>query len=338
MGALHCRKASVLRQEPSVLDMENVFFQGGRLRPFIRFLISAVGILACFMVISFLAVAMRLRIPWLPGQLSLMLRYNLPLLLALLGLYALLTHLFDRRPLGSVGVAFHPRWRNELAIGLAAGAVMILAVGSAEGLLGFARFSLSNSSAGRTAVAEVFLFVLLLVSAADEELIFRGYPFQRLVDSVGPVISVIAVSILFGAVHLWNPFHTWISTLNTAVVGVLLAVCYLRTRALWLPFGIHFAWNFVQGCVLGLPVSGLTLPYPILSARVSGPVWLTGGAYGPEGSILTLGVLAAGTIYFIVSGRISMTAEMRKLALGPGDEEELVKPLFSGETFPADKT
>jgi membrane protease YdiL (CAAX protease family) len=319
-------------------DIENLFFKGGRLRPFIRFLISGVGILACFMLISFVAVAMPLRIAWLPGQLTPMLWFNLPLLPALLVLYAILTRLFDHRPLGSVGIAFHPRWKIELAIGLAAGAAMILAVGGAEGLLGFARFSLSNSSAERTVVAGAFLFVLLVVSAADEELIFRGYPFQRLVDSVGPVIAVIVVSVLFGTAHLWNPFHTWISTLNTAVVGVLLAVCYLRTRALWLPFGIHFAWNFVQGSILGLPVSGLTLPSPVLDARVSGPLWLTGGAYGPEGSILTLGVLAAGTAYFIVSGRISTTAEMRKLALGSGDEEELANPLFSGETFPTGKT
>ena len=162
---------------------------------------------------------------------------------------------------------------------------------------------------------------MLMAAAADEELIFRGYPFQRLVEVAGPVLAVVVVSALFGAAHLRNPFQNWISTLNTALVGVLLAICYLRTRALWLPLGIHFAWNFVQGFVLGMPVSGVTFHHGILQAKISGPFWLTGGAYGPEGSILSLGVIAAGTVYFFVSRQIFTTGEMQRLALGPRDEE-----------------
>ena len=255
----------------------------------------------------------------------------------LLALYTILTPLLEQRPLGSVGFAFHPRWKNELVIGLIAGTAMILAVAGTEGLLGVAKFSLASASAGRVIFAGVFFFFLLTVAAADEELIFRGYPFQRLVDVGGPVFAVITLSVLFGAAHLRNPFHTWISTLNTAVVGVLLAICYLRTRALWLPLGIHFAWNFVQGFVLGLPVSGLSFPQHILQAKVSGFLWLTGGAYGPEGSILTLGVIAAGTVYFFVSRRVFTTGEMQKLTFGPRDEEGTASALFSGDSVPTGK-
>ncbi|HUX09840.1 MAG TPA: CPBP family intramembrane glutamic endopeptidase [Terriglobia bacterium] len=308
--------------------LDKLLLEDGRLRPFIRFLVSVLGILAVAMVTGLVALTLPVRFVPLPPQLAQIFWFNLLLLPALLAFYALLARLLERRPLGSVGLAFHPRWKNELVMGLAAGTAMILAVAGAEGLLGVAQFSLGSASAGRIALAGALLFLLLAAAAASEELIFRGYPFQRLVDVGGPVFAVIALSVLFGAAHLRNPFHNWISTLNTAVVGVLLAICYLRTRALWLPLGIHFSWNFVQGYGAGLPVSGLSFPEPILQAKVSGPLWLTGGAYGPEGSILTLGVIAVGTVYFFVSRRVFMTTEMQALALGPGNGAET--PLSRG--------
>jgi len=143
--------------------------------------------------------------------------------------------------------------------------------------------------------------------------------------------------LLFGAAHLRNPFQNWISTLNTALVGVLLAICYLRTRALWLPLGIHFAWNFVQGYVLGFPVSGIALQHSIFQAKIIGPAYLTGGAYGPEGSILSLGVIAAGTIYFFVSRRIYPSREMQVRGLGRRNPEATALLLFPSDGVPTGK-
>jgi len=136
---------------------------------------------------------------------------------------------------------------------------------------------------------------------------------------------------------LRNPFQNWISTLNTALVGVLLAICYLRTRALWLPLGIHFAWNFVQGYVLGFPVSGIALQHSIFQAKIIGPAYLTGGAYGPEGSILSLGVIAAGTIYFFVSRRIYPSREMQDRGLGRRNPEATAPLLFPSDGVPTGK-
>jgi len=314
-----------------------LFFENGRLRPFLRFLISIFGILTVAMTVGFVAVTMSPPFPWLSRGLTLLFWFNLLLIPALLGLSMLLSRLLEQRPLGSVGLAFHPRWKNELVIGLVAGTVMILAVAGAEGLLGLAEFSLPSASPGKVALAGASFFLLFGVAAANEELVFRGYPFQRLIDVGGPVFAVIILSILFGVVHLRNPFHTWISTLNTVLVGVLLAICYLRTRALWLPLGIHFAWNFVQGFVLGLPVSGIRLPQSLLQAKAGGPLWITGGAYGPEGSILTLGIIVVGTVYFFASSRIFPTREMRDLALGSRGGKENGNALFSRDIFPVEK-
>ena len=314
-----------------------VVLESSRLRPFVRLLLSVAGIIIVTTAAGIVAIGMGTPFDWLPRGLALLFWFNLLSLPLLLALYTLLTHRFEGRPLGSVGVALHPRWKNELAMGMAAGTAMLLAVASIERLLGVARFSLGPSHAAGVVLAGGFYVLALMVAASVEELIFRGYPFQRLVEVAGPAIAVIAVSIVFGAAHLRNPFQSWISTVNTALVGVLLAVCYLRTRALWLPIGIHFAWNFVQGYVLGFPVSGMVFPRGILQANVSGPPWLTGGAYGPEGSILSIGVIAAGTVYFFVSRRIFATREMQGLALGPRNKEAPVKTLFSGGGVPSGK-
>jgi CAAX protease family protein len=297
--------------------------------PFVRFLVSVAGVLVAAAIAAIGAGLMPVPSGWLPGGLALLFWFSLLLLPALLGLYAFLTRVLEGRPLGSVGFAFHPRWKNELWTGLIAGTVMMLAVAVAQSLLGIVRFSPAQGAAGRSVLAGMFLFLLFMAAAADEELVFRGYPFQRLVEVGGPVFAVIALSVLFGVAHLRNPSQTWISTLNTTLVGVLLAICYLRTRALWLPLGIHFAWNFVQGFVLGLPVSGMVFPAGILQAKISGPSWLSGGAYGPEGSILCLGVIAAGTVYFFVSRRIFTTSEMQGLSVSLRDEEATAVSPFS---------
>jgi hypothetical protein len=73
--------------------------------------------------------------------------------------------------------------------------------------------------------------------------------------------------------------------LNTVLIGVVLAIAYLRTRALWLPWGLHFGWNASLGLLFGLPVSGLRMFNVVDRTSVSGSRWLTGGSYGPEASV-----------------------------------------------------
>ncbi|HVB29639.1 MAG TPA: hypothetical protein VNG91_07510, partial [Terriglobia bacterium] len=150
--------------------LDKLLLEDGRLRPFIRFLVSVLGILAVAMVTGLVALTLPVRFVPLPPQLAQIFWFNLLLLPALLAFYALLARLLERRPLGSVGLAFHPRWKNELVMGLAAGTAMILAVAGAEGLLGVAQFSLGSASAGRIALAGALLFLLLAAAAASEEL------------------------------------------------------------------------------------------------------------------------------------------------------------------------
>ena len=96
---------------------------------------------------------------------------------------------------------------------------------------------------------------------------------------------------MFAAMHLVNTNASAASTLVTILAGWLFSIAYLRTRALWLPWGLHFAWNASMGILFGLPVSGLTIFNPVITTNAVGPKWLTGGGYGPEGSAVAVFVL-----------------------------------------------
>lgn len=133
----------------------------------------------------------------------------------------------------------------------------------------------------------------LAVAALAEEIAFRGFPFRRLIDAIGPVKATIIMAFLFGALHLLNPDATWTSTLITILAGVLFSIAWLRTRGLWLPWGLHFAWNASMGVLFGLPISGLETFSTVVQTRAIGREWLTGGDYGPEAALLTGVVLVA---------------------------------------------
>jgi membrane protease YdiL (CAAX protease family) len=195
----------------------------------------------------------------------------------------------DQRSFQALGLWFHTGWARELALGIALGGGLVVVVVALLAGAGWVRYHgwAGDASAGILEMARLAVFVGL--AAGFEELIFRGYPFQRLVDSVGPLVALLAFSALFGAAHLRNPAATPLSTANTILSGVLLALTYLKARALWLPLGLHWAWNFLMGPVFALPVSGYWFRPPLFRVEISGPAWLSGGNYGPEGSaILTV--------------------------------------------------
>ncbi|MBI3662691.1 MAG: CPBP family intramembrane metalloprotease [Acidobacteria bacterium] len=229
---------------------------------------------------------------------------------------SLFTGVFDRRSFRTVGLWFYAGWANEAALGVLGGVAVIAATVGGIVVVGGATYHGFASSffvwiSGAGALA---LFILL--AAAFEEIIFRGYAFQRLVDSIGRLGAILVLSALFGLVHLNNPGHpTAISTANTALAGVLLAVAYLKTRGLWMPLGLHWAWNFFLGPVFGLPVSGFTDSFQpfLFQAQVTGPEWLTGSTYGPEGSIILTVACIAAIVWLARTRRISPSPAMAEV-------------------------
>ncbi len=207
---------------------------------------------------------------------------------------------FDQRSFRSLGLWFYRGWWGEAGHGVLIGAGLIAAVAAPLVVGKQYVYGSAPTGSGLTPPAETAVAaVILLLAAAFEEILYRGYAFQRLVDSVGRLGGVFVLSALFGAAHLQNPGHpTALSTANTALAGVLLAAAYLKTRGLWMPIGLHWAWNFLMGPVLGMPVSGARFAGVPLRGEAVGPVWLSGGSYGPEGSIL-LTVACAGAIAWL---------------------------------------
>jgi membrane protease YdiL (CAAX protease family) len=205
--------------------------------------------------------------------------------------------LLEELPFRALGLSPHKGWLKNLAIGSAfgaAGLVLAAVLAMATGSITF-RFDPAGAGLiGRTLVLSIFVFVF---AGAAEEILFRGYPLQTLVRANLNWFGVLLTSAAFAAVHLQNPnVVPGFTFVNTALAGVWMAVAYVRTRSLWLPIGLHWAWNWVQASFLGLPVSGSEryAPAPLLKAVNAGPDWFTGGAYGIEGG-------AACTVALLIS-------------------------------------
>lgn len=128
---------------------------------------------------------------------------------------------------------------------------------------------------------------MLAFGAVFEEFFFRSLILSGLVvlffGRKWPAILLTAV--LFGLVHFNNSNATYVSTFGNALGGIMYGIAFVGGRNIWLPIGLHFNWNFIQGPVLGFPVSG-TVKDVFITQKAIGPEWLTGGAYGPEAGLV----------------------------------------------------
>ncbi|MGO9831841.1 MAG: lysostaphin resistance A-like protein [Myxococcaceae bacterium] len=146
--------------------------------------------------------------------------------------------------------------------------------------------------------------LLFFLVGIFEEVLARGILFRLLEQGLGTVVALLASAFLFGFGHSHNPGATTLSSVAIALeAGVLLAAAYVATRSLWLPIGLHAAWDFFEGPVYGAPVSGVALP-SVLQARFPGPAWLTGGAFGAEAGLpaIFLGT-ALGLVFLLLALR-----------------------------------
>ena len=192
------------------------------------------------------------------------------------------------------GLPLVPGWLRQLAMGFGLGFVLVVIAVVAVALFGKLMFHPTLNA--RNLLRVPFVLFVLATGSLAEELMFRGYPFQRLVEAIGSGGAILVFSVLFGLVHFLNPGANPWGLLNTVVIGVALSVAYLRTRALWMSWGFHFAWNATLGLLFGLPVSGIRLFNVFVQTKAIGPGWLTGGTYGLEASLPGASVVLVGLI------------------------------------------
>jgi membrane protease YdiL (CAAX protease family) len=237
------------------------------------------------------------------------------------------TRWLEGLPWRAIGLGLHEGWLRDFLIGSAIGIASLAlatAIATAGGGLRFTIFSGSLSQVLKTLVFSAVLFV---IAALAEEALFRGYPLQTMTRAGRASLGILITSVAFAGIHVGNPnFKDGLPLLNLVLAGVWFGVAYLRTRSLWFPLGIHWAWNWALGSLFGLPVSGITsiAPYPLFRGTDLGPAWLTGGSFGIEGGIACTLALILSTIFIWRTRLLSATEEMKRLT---SQENPLPSPL-----------
>ena len=217
--------------------------------------------------------------------------------------------LISKQPLTSAGLGIK-KWLPELGEGYLLGTILV----------GFGYFILLISGMAQSQwldfIPMTFLGWLLFffIQPFLEELLFRGYLMSLLTRYFNVPVALIISSLAFAIVHADNDNFSAIGFLTITIAGILFGLLFLKTGQLWLATGMHAAWNFMQGVVFGIPTSG-NRTYSIMETTTSGPAWLSGGAFGFEGSILAVLVVVAATWWYRESYRQEKLTAVANLSL-----------------------
>ncbi|MDQ2746407.1 MAG: CPBP family intramembrane metalloprotease, partial [Acidobacteriota bacterium] len=240
-------------------------------------------------------------------------------------------------PFRALGAWFTRRWLKDFVCGLLIGAASISFAALILVVVGATTFRF-NRDAGQSAIllTLVISFVIFTVAAAAEETLFRGYIFQTFTRAKLVLFAVVLTSLMFAAAHIGNQDANYLSFFNTLLAGVWFGAAYLKTRTLWLPFGLHLAWNWMQGAVLGISVSGINeiTTAPLLQATNTGAEILTGGSYGIEAGFACTIALIISTLVIWFAPFLRPTAEMLMLT---SSEKSEPPASASGSNLPDNK-
>ncbi len=219
-------------------------------------------------------------------------------------------------PFRALGAWFTKNWFKDFASGLIIGAGSI----GLAALIAFISGAMSfqyNAAAGSRAIFFTLAVSLVVFAfgAAAEEAFFRGYILQTFTRAHLILLGIVLTCALFAYTHTGNPSANYLSFVNTALAGLWFGAAYLKTRTLWLAFGLHLAWNWVQGAVLGISVSGINeiTVAPLLQAKSGGSPILSGGDYGIEGGIACTVALIVSTLVIWFTPSLRPTEEMLSL-------------------------
>ncbi len=291
MTALPRRPVSFLRR---------VFVSPGepRLRTGWRLAVHGIMIAVLTIPVSLFAAIVILIVQWwVPDAASLSLWIGAMASAAVFVLATVLARrLLDRRSFISLGLGFDRHTLLDVVVGfLIPFPMLALVFGLSWGFgwthwQGWAWESQTSASIAVGMAGGLVLFILVGVS---EEVLSRGYHLQNLAESIGWPRAWLLSSLIFAALHAFNPGFSLRAGLGLVLAGLFLATGWLRTGRLWLSIGLHIGWNFFEGMVFGFPVSGLDL-FRLMDHRMEGPTWVTGGPFGPEAGAIVLPGLAVG--------------------------------------------
>ncbi len=226
-----------------------------------------------------------------------------------------------RRP-AALGFHLSSEVGSELAVGVALGLGVALLAVTALWAAGAVRWVTETGTAVGWVTGAGSAVLILAIPAAAEEALLRGYPLQALAEAWGIGPALVVTSTAFALAHLGNPGVTPLAVVNIGLAGLWLGLVWVRTGSLWWATGAHLGWNWGTAYIADLPVSGLELfDAPYYGASMSGPEWLGGGAFGPEGSVLATLTLGAASWWCWTTDRLraseAVVAAKPLVAVGP---------------------
>lgn len=248
----------------------------------------------------------------------------------------LLMERVEARPVAALGLPLDGLTASECLRGFGFGVLLMGAVVALLAVTGSVRWVADPdgpAGPGSLAGALLGLTAFYFVAGFAEELLLRGYPLQALAERKGGAVAIVATSVVFAALHGFNPgirpdasgieANQALALLNIGLAGGVLGLAYWRTFSLWFATGVHAGWNWLMGFAADLPVSGLepgTPGYeffdtPGWDAVVGGPAMWTGGAIGPEGGLAVTLVSLAALAWLATTDRLTRSLRIR--ALGP---------------------
>ncbi len=203
----------------------------------------------------------------------------------------------DKRSIASVGLGMDKKTPLEIGKGIFISGGMMSSIVVIEYICSMYSFSLKDNFISSYSYNIGMSIAIFSIGAFGEELVFRGYIFQTLVEGTNKIIGIIIIAGGFALMHGNNPNITLLALINIFLAGVWLSLAYFRTQSLWFPTALHFSWNFFQNHIFSFPVSGLNFSqYQLGIITQSGPDWFTGGKFGPEGGALATIVLIGAII------------------------------------------
>lgn len=194
-----------------------------------------------------------------------------------------------KEPLSKVGLATTPQWFRYLHAGILFSFIQISVIIGVIWLFNGVQFDFNPEFSLQLLLMGLYVFFF---AAMMEELLFRGFIFQRLLDGIGIWPTQIGMAALFALAHWSNPEmegDTLIfASLDIALGALLWGLAFIRTKSLALPIGMHFGWNLTLGSLYGMPVSGYEHAGFLTPIMQEAPLWLHGGNFGPEASIVAV--------------------------------------------------
>lgn len=242
-------------------------------------------------------------------------------------------YLLDRRTLADFGLGLDAQWWRDAGFGLALGLGLPTIVLAGQLAVGWTAItSVLPATTGGTfglastgaVVGLALLIPFFVVQATAEEILVRGYLLTNLAEggagAAGKTVSTVGATVLtgalFGVLHWTNPGATPLSVTNITLYGVLLGACYVLTGRLGVACGFHVAWNYALS-LWDFPVSGLDTGVALIGTESTGPELVTGGAFGPEGGLVALPLLAlgSGALYWWVRREYGRVAVLDEIAV-----------------------